>query len=58
MALYPVICISLQQVEESLLLLRVMQGSVNINPVIMFFSLFVSGTVTGLLAVFLAIPVT
>ncbi|PIK87493.1 hypothetical protein SYN63AY4M2_10390 [Synechococcus sp. 63AY4M2] len=35
-----------------------MQGSVNINPVIMFFSLFVSGTVAGLLAVFLAIPVT
>lgn len=58
MALYPVICISLQQVEESLLLLRVMQGSVNINPVIMFFSLFVSGTVAGLLEVFLAIPVT
>ncbi|MGY2753150.1 putative PurR-regulated permease PerM [Thermostichus sp. MS-CIW-21] len=58
MALYPVICISLQQVEESLLLLCVMQGSVNINPVIMFFSLFVSGTVAGLLAVFLAIPVT
>ena len=53
-----VICIFLQQVEENLLLPRVMQGSLNINPVVMFFSLFVGGTVAGLLGVFLAIPVT
>jgi len=53
-----VICISLQQVEENLLLPRVMQGSLNISPVVMFFSLFVGGTVAGLLGVFLAIPVT
>ncbi|MCF2971688.1 AI-2E family transporter [Synechococcus sp. Nb3U1] len=53
-----VICISLQQVEENLLLPRVMQGSLNISPVVMFFSLFVGGTLAGLLGVFLAIPVT
>jgi predicted PurR-regulated permease PerM len=53
-----VVCISLQQVEENLLLPRVMQGSLNISPVVMFFSLFVGGTLAGLLGVFLAIPVT
>lgn len=53
-----VVCISLQQVEENLLLPRVMQGSLNINPVVMFFALFVGGTLAGLMGVFLAIPVT
>jgi predicted PurR-regulated permease PerM len=53
-----VICITLQQVEENILLPRIMKGSLNINPVVMFLALFVGLTVAGLLGVFLAIPIT
>ncbi|HBB33172.1 MAG TPA: AI-2E family transporter [Cyanobacteria bacterium UBA8803] len=50
-------CILLQQVEENLLMPRIMQGSVNLNPVVMFFALLVGARVAGLLGIFLAIPV-
>ncbi|MBW4560563.1 MAG: AI-2E family transporter [Mojavia pulchra JT2-VF2] len=50
-------CILLQQVEENLLMPRVMQGSLNINPVVMFFSLLIGAKVAGLLGVFLAVPI-
>ncbi len=49
-------CIVLQQVEENLLMPYVMQGSININPVIMFLALLVGAKVAGLFGVFLAIP--
>lgn len=49
-------CILLQQIEENLLMPRVMQGSINMNPVVMFFALLVGARVAGLLGVFLAIP--
>ncbi|MGB3201134.1 MAG: AI-2E family transporter [Nodosilinea sp.] len=52
-----VVCISLQQVEENLLLPYVMKDSLDINPVIMFFALIVGATVAGVLGLFLAVPV-
>lgn len=52
------ICILLQQVEENLLMPRVMQGSININPVVMFFALLVGAKVAGLFGVFLSVPIT
>jgi predicted PurR-regulated permease PerM len=51
-------CILLQQVEENLLMPRIMQGSVNINPVVMFFALLVGAKVAGLFGIFLSIPIT
>ncbi len=50
-------CILLQQVEENLLMPRIMQGSINMNPVVMFFALLVGARVAGLVGVFLSIPV-
>ncbi len=51
-------CILLQQVEENLLMPRIMQGSINLNPVVMFFALLVGARIAGLVGVFLAIPIT
>jgi predicted PurR-regulated permease PerM len=34
-----------------------MQGSLNLNPVVMFFALLVGARVAGLLGIFLAIPI-
>lgn len=50
-------CILLQQVEENLLMPRIMQGSININPVVMFFALLVGARIAGLLGIFLSIPI-
>lgn len=52
------VCIVLQQVEENLLMPRIMQGSINVNPVVMFFALLVGAKVAGLLGIFLATPIT
>jgi predicted PurR-regulated permease PerM len=49
-------CILLQQVEENLLMPRIMQGSLNINPVVMFFALLIGARIAGLIGVFLAVP--
>ena len=49
-------CILLQQVQENLLMPKIKQGSVNLNPVVMFFALLVGAKVAGLVGVFLAIP--
>ncbi len=53
-----VACIVLQQIQDNLIAPRVMQGSVNINPVVIFFALLVGARVAGLLGIFLAIPIT
>ena len=53
-----VACVVLQQIQDNLISPRVMQGAVNINPVVIFFALLVGAKVAGLLGVFLAIPVT
>lgn len=50
-------CILLQQIEENLLMPRIMQGSLNINPVVMFFALLIGARIAGLLGVFLAVPI-
>ncbi len=52
-----VVCISLQQVEENLLLPYILKDSLDINPVVMFFALLVGATVAGVLGLFLAVPV-
>lgn len=49
-------CVLLQQVEENLLMPRIMQGSINMNPVFMFFALLVGAKISGLVGVFLSIP--
>ncbi len=51
------VCVILQQVEENLLLPRIMRDSLNINPVVMFFALIVGARVAGVLGIFLSIPV-
>jgi len=51
------ICVLLQQVEENLLMPRIMQGSLNVNPVVMFFALIVGARIAGVLGIFLSIPV-
>lgn len=50
-------CVLLQQVEENILMPRIMQGSLNINPVFMFFALLVGARVAGLVGVFLSVPI-
>ncbi len=49
--------IILQQIQDNLIAPRVMQNSLNINPVIVFFALLVGARVAGLLGIFLAIPI-
>ena len=49
-------CILLQQVQENLLMPKIMQGSIDLNPVIMFLALLVGAKVAGLVGVFLSIP--
>lgn len=51
-------CIILEQVAENFLMPRIMKGSVNINPVIMFLVLLMGARVAGLIGVFLSIPIT
>jgi predicted PurR-regulated permease PerM len=52
-----VVCITVEQVEENLLLPYIMKDSLDINPVVMFFALIVGATVAGVLGLFLAVPV-
>ncbi|HSM80982.1 MAG TPA: AI-2E family transporter [Nodosilinea sp.] len=51
------VCITVEQIEENLLLPYVMKDSLDINPVAMFFALIVGATVAGVLGLFLAVPV-
>ncbi|WP_250124245.1 AI-2E family transporter [Chroococcidiopsis sp. CCMEE 29] len=53
-----VICVLVQQVEENILMPRIMQGSLNVNPVVMFFGLLIGARVAGLVGVFLSVPIT
>jgi len=52
------ICVLVQQIEENILMPRIMQGSLNVNPVVIFFGLLVGARVAGLVGVFLSVPVT
>ncbi len=52
-----VACIVLQQIQDNLIAPRIMQGSLNLNPVVVFFALLVGARVAGLLGVFISIPI-
>ncbi|AFY49234.1 putative permease [Nostoc sp. PCC 7524] len=51
-------CIILQQIQDNIIAPRVMQGTLNLNPVVVFFALLVGARVAGLLGVFISIPIT
>lgn len=51
------ICVLLQQIQDNLIAPRVMQDSLNVNPVVIFFALLVGARVAGILGVFLSVPV-
>jgi predicted PurR-regulated permease PerM len=51
------VCILLQQIQDNLISPKIMQDSVNVNPVAIFFALLIGARVAGLLGVFLAIPI-
>lgn len=51
-----VVCIVLQQIEENLLMPRIMKNSLDMNPVVMFLALIVGARIAGLLGIFLSIP--
>jgi predicted PurR-regulated permease PerM len=49
--------IIIQQIQDNLIAPRIMRGSLNINPVVIFFALLVGYKVAGLLGIFMAIPI-
>jgi predicted PurR-regulated permease PerM len=51
------ICVVLQQLQDNFLAPRVMQSTVHLNPVVVFFALLIGTRVSGLLGIFLAIPI-
>ncbi|WP_017656219.1 AI-2E family transporter [Fortiea contorta] len=52
-----VACIVLQQIQDNLIAPRIMQGALNLNPVVVFFALLIGARVAGLLGVFISIPI-
>lgn len=52
-----VACIVLQQIEENILMPRVMQNSLQMNPVVLFFALLIGSRLAGLVGLFLSIPI-
>ncbi|PSM48940.1 AI-2E family transporter [Chroococcidiopsis sp. CCALA 051] len=50
--------IVLQQIQDNLISPRVMQNSVDVNPVVTFFALLVGARIAGLLGIFLAVPIS
>lgn len=50
-------CVILQQVQDNFIAPRIMQNSLNINPVVVFFALLVGAKVAGLLGIFISIPI-
>ncbi|AFY94857.1 putative permease [Chamaesiphon minutus PCC 6605] len=51
------ICVILQQLQDNFVSPRVMQSTVHLNPVVVFFALLVGTRVSGVLGVFLSIPI-
>ena len=47
------ICLVLQQIQDNFIIPRVMQDSVNINPVVTFFVILVGAKVAGIVGIFL-----
>ncbi|MBD1852677.1 AI-2E family transporter [Leptolyngbya sp. GB1-A1] len=52
-----VVSILLQQVQDNLISPRVMQSTVHLHPVVIFFALLVGTQIAGLLGVLLAVPI-
>ncbi|MBW4637110.1 MAG: AI-2E family transporter [Gloeocapsa sp. UFS-A4-WI-NPMV-4B04] len=50
-------CIVLQQIQDNLISPRIMQNSLNLNPVVVFLALLIGARVAGLLGIFIAIPI-
>lgn len=51
------ICLVLQQLQDNLLSPRVMQSTIHLSPVVVFFALLVGTKISGLLGLFLAVPI-
>lgn len=51
------ICVVLQQLQDNLVSPRVMQSTVHLNPIVVFFALLVGTRVSGHLGIFLAVPI-
>ncbi len=52
-----VACIILQQIQDNLVAPRIMQKTVNLSPVVVFFALMVGAKIAQLWGIFLSIPV-
>ena len=50
-------CIVLQQIQDNLISPRIMQDSLNLNPVVVFLALLIGARVARLLGIFIAIPI-
>ncbi|MFH7023986.1 MAG: AI-2E family transporter [Heteroscytonema crispum UTEX LB 1556] len=50
-------CIVLQQIQDNFIAPRVMQSTVHLNPIVVFFALLIGTKIAGLLGVFLSIPI-
>ncbi|NJK28912.1 MAG: AI-2E family transporter [Acaryochloris sp. RU_4_1] len=50
-------CIFLQQIQENILMPRIMQNSLRMSPVVLFFALLVGARLAGLVGLFLSIPI-
>jgi Predicted permease len=46
----------LQQIQDNFIGPKIMQSSVNINPVVLFFALMIGARIAGILGVFLSVP--
>ncbi len=50
------ICLVLQQIQDNFIAPRVMQSTIHLSPVVVFFALLVGTRISGLLGIFLAVP--
>jgi predicted PurR-regulated permease PerM len=51
------VCVILQQLQDNFVSPRVLQSTVHLNPVVVFFALLVGTRVSGLLGIILAVPI-
>lgn len=52
-----VACVILQQIQDNFVAPRVMQSTVNLNPVVVFFALMLGAKVASLWGIFLSVPI-
>lgn len=51
------VSILLQQIQDNLISPKIMQSSVNLNPVVVFFALMVGAKIAGLFGIFFSVPI-